>query len=229
MKILRLVCIAFSLGTTMQSNAVFAEEPSSLIDLGPRTFDMRSDPDLIVRTEDFIPIREVEWIYEATEHDPDLEPSVIHINYLSPLPSNMKRVWPPDLAKEVAGDLIPDSLKPADFSVMKVSDASIFFLPDETGQFYGSCIYSSFHQRYQFCTVTIRYRPDPSIQLYVRLYRRDHVLVPDFRAVAHKVQDFVYCVLDVTDAVGAETWEQRPYLEPEDDLPAIEACAPTIS
>lgn len=230
MRVLRPLCIALSLCTAMQSNAVFAEEPSSLIHLGPRIFDMRSDPDLIVRTDDFIPITEVDWIYEATEHAPDLEPSVIHIRYLRPLPPNRKRVWLPDTASEPVGDDFPDALKPVGFDVIKKnSGAGLLVLPNDSKEYFALCLYSPLHTRYDLCTVTIKYRPDPSIELYVRLYRRDHIQVPDFRAVARKVHNFVYCVLDVTDAVKAETWEQRTYLEAEDDLPAIEACAPTIS
>lgn len=175
-------------------------EKNHTIKLGDSTFDLRYDSKKIRRSDRFIPITEVPWIYDLLKQDPDLSSVVVHIKFSAPETEGGKMLWLPDTVKPLASVNLPLRLQPRGMQISSsdgVETVKYFFLPKEGEAYYTRCYYSPIQDVFIFCSLVMRYSNDPKLRLSVRIYHNPRKELPDFQAVAYKVHRFVRCELDV--------------------------------
>lgn len=120
---LSLLCVPFACFGNMVS-----ADPAT-IPLGDSVFDLRVDPDSFVRNDRVIPLRNVPWIRDVTEVDPDLEPSVIILQDRAAItPEGWEPVWLPDRARPFDTEDLPQELQPEGFRIARTQSQYLFLI-----------------------------------------------------------------------------------------------------
>jgi len=224
-KVLRLM-----LGMTVTSTGAVANDlpvNSSLIELRSRIFDMRTNVSKIRRGDYFIPIDRVDWIEEVMERDPDLHPTVIHIDSTQDGTGRFDWVPHDDNVTEPLREGIPDVMKLEGYDVRwrgRKPGGTILLIPPNSDDYYVYCVIDPGDLLPTFCLVIVSYPADRDLRIKVRVYRDRRKPLNDFAAIATKARLLVRCILDVTEKVEEGTWVERPYLTPQEDLPEIAEC-----
>jgi|GEM_PF-5839400 len=215
-RFLVLLLVAFSASS---GDADELPENTSLIEMRSRVFDMRWDASRIRRDDHFIPIDRVEWVHALMKRDPDLKYTVIHVDTV-PGPEG-RYVWMPGIADDrfPISEGIPSVLKLEGYDARRRSLSrigTIALIARDRDDHYIRCTFEDGDPGPSGCSITVSYPLDRDIRIKVRIYRRTDKPIDDFASIARKARLIVRCMLDVTDAVEDGTWEQRPYLTPED-------------
>lgn len=209
--------------------AVWAEsDPSHLVTLNTRTFDLGIEVAKMRRDPNFVPMNEIDWLKPILDTDPALGPVVFHLEMAHP--SNKTASWLWEWGDETEDGTLASRFKysghiPERFQLPGFETRSyhengqgfVAMLPRETdADFSVECMPDNKTGDLSFCVLLASYPPDPLIYLKARLYHPPPEMIRSapLHAIAARMREIAYC-LDVTD---------RPLELESDGLPKLQDC-----
>ena len=224
--------VLLSSSQTAVANGV-VDPATGLVELASRRFLLSTDmSDRVEETEaGFIFLTRLEWLRDLVSRDPVLNATTIEIEdrrdpFGTPIwPADQKERFHP--APELA-----TSFDETAFDVWRIGVSfpgvpprgTVIFVPKGSeDRYFVFCGYDADRAGLLFCSLTLRYAPDPNLDIEVHIWRvRDPL--DDFQEIADRVEALVRC-LDVTESRSgsASLVQGRPE---QTDIEPGGACRP---
>lgn len=190
-------------------------DPSHLVTLNNRTFDLATDVSKMRRDPDFVPMNEIDWLAPLLDADPLLGPVVFHLKVADPSTKSASWMWRWEGSlTEGPGygqsydykyvDNIPVRFQIPGYETRSANDdglGPVMMIPTDIAADYSvMCSPDRQSGKIIICIIIAAYPPDPLIYLQARLYAPEpwDKTREELDDIVARMREIAYC-LDVTD------------------------------